>query len=53
MAERRSAFVAARDIPAMRDIPSEWRDLFRSPALDTLIKERIAGNPNLRRRRQP
>ncbi|HEX3952320.1 MAG TPA: efflux transporter outer membrane subunit [Stellaceae bacterium] len=29
------------------DIPGEWWTLFRSPALDTLVKEALANNPNI------
>jgi len=30
-----------------RDIPGDWWVVFRSPALDALIKEALAANPNL------
>jgi NodT family efflux transporter outer membrane factor (OMF) lipoprotein len=32
---------------AGRDIPGEWWELFRSPALDALIKEALKANPNI------
>ena len=32
---------------AGRDIPGDWWVLFRSPALDALVKEALAANPNL------
>jgi NodT family efflux transporter outer membrane factor (OMF) lipoprotein len=32
---------------AERDIPAEWWALFRSPALDALIKEALRASPNL------
>jgi NodT family efflux transporter outer membrane factor (OMF) lipoprotein len=37
---------AQRFVPD-RDIPGEWWRLFRSPALDRLVKEAIAANPRL------
>ncbi|HUJ17732.1 MAG TPA: efflux transporter outer membrane subunit [Nitrospirota bacterium] len=30
-----------------RDIPAEWWTLFRSPELDRLIRQALAGNPNI------
>jgi NodT family efflux transporter outer membrane factor (OMF) lipoprotein len=30
-----------------RDIPGEWWALFRSPALDSLVREALGANPNL------
>jgi NodT family efflux transporter outer membrane factor (OMF) lipoprotein len=38
---------AAQRFVVDRDIPGEWWALFRSPALDALIKEALAANPNL------
>ena len=30
-----------------RDVPAEWWQLFRSPALNSLVRKSIAANPNL------
>jgi NodT family efflux transporter outer membrane factor (OMF) lipoprotein len=38
---------AAQHFAAGRDIPGDWWTLFRSPALDALVKEALAANPNL------
>ena len=32
-----------------QDIPSQWWTLFRSPALDTLVRDALAGSPTLAR----
>jgi NodT family efflux transporter outer membrane factor (OMF) lipoprotein len=37
----------AQHFLAGRDLPSEWWTLFRSPALDALIKDAIKASPNL------
>lgn len=39
---------AAQRFVAARDIPGEWWALFRSPALDALIKGAIEASPNLK-----
>lgn len=38
---------AAQRFVVGRDIPGQWWTLFRSPALDRLVKEAIAANPSL------
>jgi len=38
---------AAQRFAGDRDIPGDWWTLFRSPALDALVKEALAANPNL------
>ena len=38
---------AAQRFVGDRDIPGDWWTLFRSPALDALVKESLAANPNL------
>jgi NodT family efflux transporter outer membrane factor (OMF) lipoprotein len=38
---------AAQHFAGDRDIPGDWWTLFRSPALDTLVKEALSANPNL------
>lgn len=41
---------AAPGMPALvvrRDIPAEWWVVFRSPALDALVRRALAGNPSL------
>ena len=38
---------AAQHFNAGEDIPGEWWSLFHSPALDTLVKESLAHNPNI------
>ena len=38
---------AAQHFIVDRDIPGDWWVLFRSPALDALVKEALAANPNL------
>lgn len=41
---------AAPGMPALvpgRDIPAEWWGVFRSPALDDLVRRALAGNPTL------
>jgi NodT family efflux transporter outer membrane factor (OMF) lipoprotein len=37
----------AQRFPIASDIPGEWWALFHSPALDALIKQALAANPNL------
>ena len=38
---------AAQRFGAGRDIPGDWWTVFHSPALDALVKEALAANPNL------
>jgi NodT family efflux transporter outer membrane factor (OMF) lipoprotein len=38
---------AAQHFNSGEDIPGEWWSLFHSPALDTLVKEALAHNPDL------
>ena len=42
---------AAQSYDMGRDIPAQWWSLFHSPALDGLVKQALANNPDIADRR--